>query len=292
MRMRLAVDLCSLYGITIMFLHIVIALCTSNAQNSFPGYYIASMINSVVATLLPALLLCYMGNGFSYYVTSRFKKTGPLDSFLLVVFGFCGCLTINMISSFIDDFLPKAEHTIYITMDNSFGNFLLLLVSTALFPAVCEEIGYRGYIYSSMAGYGHLTAVIFSSTIFGLMHANIGAVIFAFFCGILFGCIRKTSGIFMLTVIVHFLNNAFSAFSTFIRMSIGKEAFSLFFSISNNIAYILMIVIFLILRHRKVRVFYFSKAPGALTKKDKLTTVIFSPVFLLFVALAVLFKFL
>ncbi|MBQ9461376.1 MAG: CPBP family intramembrane metalloprotease [Clostridia bacterium] len=291
-RMRLAVDLCSLYGITILFLHIVITLCTANAQDSFPGYYIVSMVNSVIATLMPALLLCYMGNGFSYYVTSRFKKTRPLDSFLLVVFGFTGCLTINMISSFIDDFLPKTDHTIYITIDNSFGSFLLVLVSTALFPAVCEEIGYRGYIYSSMSGYGHLTAVLFSSAIFGLMHSDFGAVIFAFLCGVLFGCIRKTSGIFMITVVVHFLNNAFSSFSSFIRLSIGSEAFSLFFSISNNIAYILMIVTFLILRHRKVRIFRFSKAPGPLTKKDKLTTVFFSPVFLLFVFVAVLFKFL
>ena len=290
-RMRLAVDLCSLYGITILFLHILITLCTANAQDGFPGYYIVSMVNSVAATLMPALLLCYMGNGFRYYVTTRYKKTKPLDSFLLVVFGFCGCLTVNMFSSFIDDFLPKTDRTIYITIDNNWGSFLLVLAATALFPAICEEIGYRGYIYSSMAGYGHLTAVIFSSAIFGLMHADISSVIFAFLCGILFGCIRKTSGIFMLTVIIHFLNNAFSSVSTFIRMSIGSEAFSLFFSISNNIAYITMIVMLLILRHRKVRVFRFSKAPGPLTKTDKLTAVIFSPVFLLFVFLAALFKF-
>lgn len=290
-RMRLAVDLCSLYGISILFLHILITLLTANAQDSYPGYYIVSIVNSAVATLLPALLLCYMGNGIRYYVRPKGRKTKPLDSFLLVAFGFCGCLTINMFSSFVDDFLPKMNRTVYLTIDNDFGSFMLVMISTAVLPALCEEIGYRGYIYSSLAGYGHLTAVIFSSVIFGLMHADFGAVIFAFLCGLLFGCIRKTSGIFMLTIIVHFLNNAFSTVSTFIRMSFGKEFFSLFYSISNNAAYVIMILLFLILRHRKVSIFRFAKPPCSLTKKDKLAAVLCSPVFIMFVGLAVLFKF-
>ncbi len=290
-RMRLAVNLCSLYGITILFIHVVIALCSAGAQSEYPGYYIVSMANSVLATLLPALLLSWMGNGTRYYLTSPFKKTGPLDSFLLVIFGFCGCLTINMLSSFIDDFLPSLnKSTVYIAIDNDAGNFLLVLLATAVMPAICEEIGYRGYIYSSLSGYGHLSAVLVSSVIFGLMHSDFSSVIFAFFCGLLFGCIRKTSGIFILTVIVHFMNNAFSTISTFIRMSIGPDAFSIYYGISNNAAYIIMIVVFLILRHRKVRIFRFSKAPNPLTKLDKLKAVIGSPVFIMFVLLAIVFK--
>ena len=51
-----------------------------------------------------------------------------------------------------------------------------------------------------------------------------------------------------------------------------------------------MIVVFLILRHRKVRIFRFSKAPNPLTKLDKLKAVIGSPVFIMFVLLAIVFK--
>ena len=87
---------------------------------------------------------------------------------------------------------------------------VLLVVSTALVPAFCEEFFFRGTILSSLLPYGQGVAIIGSAILFGLMHQNPYQLLYATVAGILLGFVYvKTRSIWCGTII-HFLNNSFS----------------------------------------------------------------------------------
>ncbi len=292
-RVRDAVSLCGLYGIVSVSLQLFTSLITTNAAGNYIVFYIVDMIASVLFSLVPALVLAHMGKGLKNYLrTPKHRKVRIFDSVLLVIMGLSGCLTANMICTILDSYLPDVSHKIYISFESTPGNFLLALTASAVIPAICEEIACRGYLYGTLAPYGHLSAVIISSLIFGMLHSSFNTVLFAFLCGMIMGCIRKSSNRFELCVIVHFLNNALSTVCVFIRMNHGRKFYADFLRLSSQTALLLFGFCLWLLYKRRVRVFSFRKCPYPLRRRDKLLAVVTSPVLWLFIAAAIIVKFL
>lgn len=240
--------------------------------------------------LLPTLVLGYMGNGVKSYFEPKGKKLPFKLSFLLVLFGFGSCIFFNGVIGMLDNFIPQPETpTIYINPD--FGSFILMLLSSALFPAICEEVFFRGYIFSTLSHFGAGYASVISAFIFGLMHFSLTQMIFAFLCGCLFGYIRHISNRFILTVIIHFLNNAFSTVSTFIRLNFGTEIFRIY-NLTAHI--IIMIVLFfssVALLFFGIKLFRFRKRKIPLSSGEKLIYTAATPALLIFIATAIAEKF-
>ena len=287
--LRFAVSLCSLAGIVCIAIHVLFLYIFRNAADTFPGQYIYDMAVFAVSMLLPALVLGYMGNGVKTYFTQKGRKLPFLPSALLVVFGFSGCIFFNDIAGIFDLILPSAEAvTIYITPD--FGSFMLILVSSAVFPAVCEEAFFRGYMYSTMSRYGAGFASFFTAVMFGMMHFSPSQMIFAFLCGFMFGYIRYVSGRFILTVIIHFLNNAFSTVSVFVRLTCGGS-FHEYYILTHIMFMALLIFSAGLLIYGGFRLFRFRKPRFPLSVGDKLTVTVTTPAFLIFAVLSVMEKF-
>ena len=78
---------------------------------------------------------------------------------------------------------------------------VLLAVSTAVAPAVCEELAFRCCSLQFLRKNGKAFAVVASSMIFGLLHANVLQFIFA----TLVGCLLYTSFSFRKSKIFHFI---------------------------------------------------------------------------------------
>lgn len=292
-RLKETINLCCLYGIIAVALHLLISMVSTSLASHYVLFYLIDMAASLIASLLPALVLMYMDKGVKHYLhTPHRYKSKPLDSCLLVLFGLSGCMVANMVCTILGSYLPDVEHRVYLTFEGNLGNFLLMLTASAIIPAVCEEIPCRGYLYGSMAPYGHLMSVLLSSFIFGMLHSNFNTALFAFMCGFLFGCIRKTSNRFWLSVVVHFLNNALSTIGLFIRMNIGTDGYLSFLRTSSQVALFLFAGCIFVLYKRRVRVFRFRKCPFPLRKRDKLRAAVTSPVLWLFILAATLVKFL
>ena len=99
---------------------------------------------------------------------------------------------------------------------------LLLLVSSALVPAFCEEFFFRGAILSNLMPYGQGVAVIGSAVLFGLMHQNPYQILYATVAGIILGYVYvKTKSIWCGTLI-HFFNNAFSVVQEVVYANAGE----------------------------------------------------------------------
>ena len=93
---------------------------------------------------------------------------------------------------------------------------LLYLFEVAVFPAVIEEMLFRGIIMRGLEQFGSLFAVICSSAMFSLMHGNFSQIVLQFIGGLAIGGVVMVTKNYLLGMIMHFVNNAFSTVYTFL----------------------------------------------------------------------------
>lgn len=95
------------------------------------------------------------------------------------------------------------------------GLFLLALFNTAILPGICEEFLNRGLILRGLRDtMQDKYAIIVSALLFGLLHANIRQTLYTFVGGIIFATLTvKTRSIYP-SMIIHFMNNAISVYTT------------------------------------------------------------------------------
>lgn len=85
--------------------------------------------------------------------------------------------------------------------------FLPMLLGSALLAPVCEELFFRGYIFSAVRRRGDAAAALMSAALFALMHGvNIG-MIPRFLLGLLLALVMIRSGSIFAPVIVHSFYN-------------------------------------------------------------------------------------
>lgn len=294
LNLKRSVGICSFFCLFSLFLHSLLGVIVSAAglNKNLMLYIFSSAVITVCATLLPALFLIKTGGSIKKCIRLKSTKTGVFDSVLLVVFGVTGCIVANFFIELTASFMPRRSVSNVIVYDGSFMTIVFMALSFALIPAICEEIAYRGYIYRSAQRYGQLFAVIFSSLMFSLMHSDIPTAAFAFICGFIIGCVRKTTGSILLGIIIHFLNNLMSVIGTAIKVYGGKDDYGTAFYFITNISLILFLISAYIIYRRKLKLFSFGKSPCPLGKRDKLILTISCPVFIGFVLTAVIEKFL
>ena len=122
--------------------------------------------------------------------------------------------------------------------EGAFG-LALAFISTAVIPAFVEEFGMRGVCLGAIRRYGDGLAIVVSSILFGLIHANFTQIVFAAIIGFAAGYATVKSGSMWPAIIIHFVNN-------FISVSVYYV--SLWFGINfANIAYLFVLCLNLML---------------------------------------------
>ena len=86
-------------------------------------------------------------------------------------------------------------------------NYLTMVLTVALLPAVFEELFFRGAVLSTLDTYGTVPAVFISSAFFVLMHGLDWFFLSTFFAGIVFAVTVKITQSVFASMIIHFLNN-------------------------------------------------------------------------------------
>ena len=95
------------------------------------------------------------------------------------------------------------EEPNYILPKSTAGTIFMLCVVAP----VLEELLSRGVIFSLFKKTGNLSALIFSSLGFAIMHLDIVSVIPIFFMGLLLGILRLVTGSLLAPIIAHSLSN-------------------------------------------------------------------------------------
>ena len=263
-------------------------------NKDFPLYMISMTVSSVIAMLCCSLICAKFCGGMKSCIEKYEKKAGFFENFLLVVFGFSGCVTVNFVLSIISMFVPFFESGSDMSFFENTDLFstVLALTAIALAPAVCEEIAFRGFVMGSLADFGQKFAVLFSSFIFGMMHGTLSGMVFAFLVGLLLSFIRRLSGSLIPSMTVHFLNNAYAVLMTVFLKTLDIEIFSIISGMFIFIMLLLFAVMLIIFCNKKSVLSAFSTGDCVLTNSEKAKIVLTRPLFWVLIVLAVVFIFL
>lgn len=154
---------------------------------------------------------------FAYYIKTDFKKTFSLQKINLkqilggILIWMGGFVLINLITQITLYLFPQNMEVAEALTDAIIikDNLVLNLVIVALMPAICEEIFFRGFIFTSFKGKdSSKIAIITSGILFGFMHMDFLRIIPTSILGIIFAyTVYKSESIFI-AMILHFINNS------------------------------------------------------------------------------------
>lgn len=238
--------------------------------------------------ILPFLIVI-ANSGKSSKEVLAFGKSekGLFLPLVLMGIGFCAFANIvtgiigNIFSSIgIEYSAPEME-----TPEGAFG-FVLVVLSTAVVPALVEEFALRGAVLGSLRKYGDGFAIGVSAILFGLIHGNLVQIPFAFVVGLALGYAVVKTGTVWTGVVIHFINNFISILldtalshteSVYIENAVG------------TVYYMLCLLCFfiglLLLKNKSGSVLRTEEPEMLLSNRQKLATFFSSPMIIIFMAL-------
>ena len=137
----------------------------------------------------------------------------PRDTALIIPAAMAIIYCAAITNAFLTRFLGLSPGSpSYATPDTSMPPYLAVLsfLATAVIPAFCEELVFRGLVVSQLLPYGKTTAVLGSAVLFGLIHQNYGQFFYATLAGVVLALAVIESGSVWVGVIIHLLNNLIS----------------------------------------------------------------------------------
>ena len=102
-----------------------------------------------------------------------------------------------------------------ITQEVSSG-LMIVLLSTALFPGIVEELIFRGIIYSDMRKANPIKGILLSSLFFGIAHMNFLQFCYAFVLGIILGVLLEAADSLFAPMLLHAAFNGTSLILTYL----------------------------------------------------------------------------
>lgn len=128
----------------------------------------------MIIFVLPLLYVLYTKR--SILQTYSFRKT-KLMNFVAALFMGCGTMLIGIIlTNFVSMLFPTEAEMVSSGLMNELmsDNELLTFAVVALTPAICEEMLFRGFLFSAFRGrYKIVVSVLLTAVIFGVYHMSI-----------------------------------------------------------------------------------------------------------------------
>jgi membrane protease YdiL (CAAX protease family) len=111
--------------------------------------------------------------------------------------------------------LPQNVEVFYkkLLVHQTWAEGLFKLFALALIPAICEELFFRGLLYSLFfPSFGTLKTVLLTSLLFAVAHANPWYFAYYFLLGLFLGWCRSWKDNLSLCVLAHLSNNIYSLY--------------------------------------------------------------------------------
>jgi len=145
---------------------------------------------------------------------------------LLIVIGIVALFGINYFIGATNNFLGVIGYPVKeglpLVNPTSWPLFLLAILVSAVIPAICEELLFRGVILNGLRSrFSDVGSVVLSGLMFALMHGNLQQFIYPFILGCIMGWIVLRTGSLVSSIIVHFVNNFLVVTLAFIQNMTG-----------------------------------------------------------------------
>ncbi len=198
--------------------------------NSSMGGLVQQIAYSVLLFTLPYIIgAAITKQKVRQMVSFKWKK--PARSLPLIMMGVGAAMVINILvgkfMQFLQNFGLQMDSPDLELPSGWFG-VALYLFAISVVPALVEEFAFRGVIMGSLKKYGNAYAIVVSGLLFGLMHGNLIQIPFAAALGCVLGYVAVVTDSIWPAVLIHFLNNFFSAMSSVVDDRGSELAANLF----------------------------------------------------------------
>ena len=169
-----------------------------------------SGVSSIVAVLAGVLFLgWYFRRDTPPQVVFQKKQPLPWKRLPLLICIFMGAqLIYSLFGNVLEFLLRLCGYTAMgqLNAASAQSTTVSMFLYTAVFAPVGEELIYRGLVMRQFQKYGNVFAIVVSAALFGVMHANLFQMIFAFLTGLVLG---YTAAEFSLcwSIVLHLVNN-------------------------------------------------------------------------------------
>ncbi|WP_250278173.1 CPBP family intramembrane glutamic endopeptidase [[Clostridium] colinum] len=182
------------------------------------NFWLLQSTYSIICFILPIIL-------YVVFKKINIKEAIPLkplslkNIFITIIMSFSIMPLANLISAITDLFFKnEIVDSLY---DSSNLGLFKSLFSTAIIPAITEELAFRGVILSGYKKNSLLTGALISSFYFGIMHLTFTQLFFAIILGIFFTYLVRVTKSLYSSMLMHFLINSTSVISLY---SLAKKS--------------------------------------------------------------------
>ncbi len=221
---------------SIVFLLIGVTICSflnldSNVFISFIENPYGYLLNVAVFDLTMVLIFILFNRKKDNKIIS---KPNTKKIFLYILIAIISFFALTPIVNCIDTLLIKLGiplNTISYELDTP--AYIISIFSLVLFPAICEELLFRGLIFKGLKENGKAFSILISSIMFSLYHMSFEQTLYPILIGMLLGVIMYNENNILYTIIVHAVNNFLSLTLSYLNISL----------VFNHWTYILLAVI-------------------------------------------------
>ncbi len=162
------------------------------------------------------------------------------NAFLLIFAGLGVCLAGSLLTNLFAAWADSIGYGFYSYYDalegeeipGSAAGMALMVLRSAVAPALVEEFCFRGVLLQPLRKYGDWYAILVTALFFGLMHGNMTQMPFAIVAGVALGYCAVVSGSLWIGILIHFLNNFVSVCFSFVGEYYGEKASMLFSNVA------------------------------------------------------------
>ena len=177
--------------------------------------YLSVIILELLIFALPALFFCRLrGEGYSRAIRFRLFEPGCLPFILLSLLSLIlvTCAVKLGLYAALDGSLEVGDvYTAYVP-DPESGGIMFRALAFAVFPAITEELVFRGIMIAEYEDCGVGSAVIFSSLLFTMLHFDLAGAPIYFISGVILALTAYACRSVLAPMAVHAVNNIFSLF--------------------------------------------------------------------------------
>ncbi len=149
------------------------------------------------------------------------KRMPISDTVAMALVGMAFAVLANIATSWLMVVLEQAGvpiPTFPDTVEPTTQSLWLNILSTAVFPALAEEMVFRAYVQGALRSCGTTASVVLSALLFSLFHGNILQVPFAFLMGLILGWLFASTGSILPSVLLHFGNNLMAVLTEYLSV--------------------------------------------------------------------------
>jgi membrane protease YdiL (CAAX protease family) len=174
----------------------------------FNSTYIISLITDLIFALIIIVFLLF---NFKSLKETLIPKISNYK--LLIIVSFSLCVLAFLVTHFAD-FLNQSvfntnNSSYYEHYKDSPSPLLLCIISVGVFPAIFEEIAFRGILFNELKNIMSVNATIIITTVlFTILHFSFISFLWIFPIGFLFGYLRSKYNNLIYGIIGHFVYNS------------------------------------------------------------------------------------